>query len=349
MSLLVAVLLVCASAAAGAGAAIRVRRWWLGRRARRSAVKPIGVIAHAFGQLPDSEADGAARGLQPQALRSARNGRAVGASGVIAGAKLGSGGQGAIYEIVGDPDRVLKRFNRPFAGALDNFTATILSARAVVTEELQGLGITLCWPEEALTEEHRLVGYVMRRIAPDFYFTSSWGPLSKRLPRDLAFAVPRQTAHKLPFAVKPGDGLELVRLVAHFLHAMHRHELVYGDISWSNFTFALDPVRLCVHDFDSVRRLGADPFTAQRPADTIDWDDPAVPRPFVATLDSDRYKFGLLAYRMLATHDLHSRPSSDGATATPAGGSSDLRRLWRRAAGAPGTRPQMTEWLQALA
>jgi hypothetical protein len=341
VSLLVAVILVVVSA--GAAVAVLMGGRWRRRTPGQHPIPPVGWTAWSPGAAPDATTS------SPD-LRPARRDHEASAVSVTAGAKLGSGGQGQIYEIVGDPDRVLKAFLVPIPAAKDNLDA-VLGALDRVAENLRSLPITLCWPERAVTKENYLLGYVMRRIQSPFYFTSSRGLLSKRLLRELQYAVPRRSAFEMP-VVKPNEILELVRLVARFLDAMHRQDLVYGDISWTNFTFALDPIRLCVHDFDSTRCLGGDAFTAQPPLDTIDWDDPDARDASVATLDSDRYKFALLAYRMLIAKDLHSRLDPGGAVAAAASEvlpSSDLQHLWRRAAGPLGTRPQLVEWLRALA
>ena len=338
MILAVAVILVLA--AAGAAVAVLAGRRKPGGT-RGQPAPPVDWRAWSPVATPEAGVTPPARALRP-----ARRDREADAVSVTAGAELGSGGQGRIYEIVGDPNRVLKAFNAPIPAAEEDLDA-ILRVLDRVAGDLSGLPIALCRPERAVTDRHYLMGYVMRRIESQFFFTSSWGRLTKRLPRELQYAIPRQSAFQMP-AVKPDDMLALVRLVARFLDAMHRHDLVYGDISWTNFTFALDPVRLCVHDFDSTRRLGGDAFTAQPPLDTIDWDDPEVSDAPVATLDSDRYKFALLAYRMLAVEDLSARLDPDKAAATTAQ-RSDLQHLWRRAAGRTGTRPQLAEWLPALA
>src|SRR4051812_18306933 len=87
-----------------------------------------------------------------------------------------------------------------------------------------------------------------------------------------------------------------------------RPPLIYGDLSWVNFSFAPGPkVQLSVYDVDSSRPLGSRSFTRQPPAKTPDWDDPMSPDLPVATLDADRYKFALLAFRLLVSRNFDGR------------------------------------------
>lgn len=352
MSLLVAVVLVLAATAAVL---------LLLRRRRPPDVQPVPDDFRPRRPIPAPGA-GAGAGAGADATSSLRDFQPVrrtqrtDTARVRRGAKLGDGGQGDIYEIVGDPDRVLKELRRPVPAARETFAA-ILDARELIAGELRGLPIALCWPERLEIEKNFLLGYVMPRIEADFYFTSLWRRRTKRRVRDLQHAIPRQSVFEMPFAVQPDEAMTLLRLVACFLDAMHRHNLIYDDISWFNFAFALDPVRLCVFDFDSTRPLGTDGFTAPDAVNTIDWDDPEASHErdpedlegSVATLDSDRYKFALLAYRMLIAKDRHSRFDHDGAAAAAAGlRNPDLQALWQRAAGSRGTRPQLSEWVRAL-
>jgi hypothetical protein len=242
---------------------------------------------------------------------------------------------------------VKKTFLPPLPDGEEAF-ATVLDARDSIAADLQGLPIALCWPETPLVRGRDLVGYVMPRIDQSFYFTRD--VRRKAQLRELQYAVPKASVFSFPFTESDADAYALVVLVARFLEAMHTRQLVYGDISWFNFTFALDPVRLCVHDFDSTRRVGTATFNRQPPANTIDWEDLEAPGAAVATLDSERYKFALLAYRMLVAKDHNSRlpPTlASGTTGLPR--DRDLQHLGHRAAGPGGTRPQLSEWLRALA
>ncbi|NYH92505.1 hypothetical protein [Actinopolymorpha rutila] len=148
------------------------------------------------------------------------------------------------------------------------------------------------------------------------------------------------------------DRLELVRLISRWLASMHDEDLVYGDLSWKNIAFTTSPeVRVSIFDFDSTRLIGARSFTGQQAVHTIDWEDPAVSEG-PPTLDSDRFRFALLAFRLLVSGDLNASIDPN-AVARGLQGLHDtdihrLSRLWRRACGPSGTRPTLVEWCVAL-
>lgn len=132
-----------------------------------------------------------------------------------------------------------------------------------------------------------------------------------------------------------------------------RKPWAYGDISWTNFSFQIHPqVRVSVHDFDSTRIVGRRAMSRAPAAHTIDWDDPKAPDGVPASFDTDRYRFALLAYRLLVSKTLDSRidPTRIPEQFAPfeAGVSRRLRSLWVRADGARGTRPTVLECIHAL-
>lgn len=206
----------------------------------------------------------------------------------------------------------------------------------------------LCWPEEVEASGSELRGYVMPRIQSEFYFDVK----GRARERSLDWAVSVQKAFVIPFSVTGQDRLELVRLISRWLKSMHDHNLVYGDLSWKNVAFSVSPeIRVSIFDFDSTRLIGAPSFTGHGALHTIDWTDPAaVDGP--PTLDSDRYRFAALAFRLLVSKDL--RASIDPETvprSLPGLHDTDvqrLTRLWRRACGPSGTRPTLVEWCSAL-
>ncbi|MBH0118423.1 serine/threonine protein kinase [Rhodococcus sp. CX] len=265
------------------------------------------------------------------------------------GRELGSGGQGAVYELIERDGEVEKRFFMPLEKGAREFEE-LLRRRTAVEAAVSACPIHLCWPENPVRREETLMGYVMPRIPDRFFFEVKFGRSGvKRRERELQHAIPRKSAMALPFDVTDEERFELVYLVARFLDAMHRNNLVYGDISWVNFIFSLNPVELCVLDFDSSRVQGSLPFTRMRPVDTPDWEDPEWPDSVVTRMDSDRYKFALLAYRMLIARSLDGLISDDFDVPALSGADPEqLSNLWSRARGPAGTRPQIAEWLNAF-
>lgn len=271
--------------------------------------------------------------------------RQQGASGV-----LGGGGQGTVSAIPGT-DRVVKHFNTPTPRLGLREFDELVARGAMVRNALDGSRIDLVWPDTPRIGPDGLEGYEMPRIRSDYY-TSVTSPRGTTLREcQLMYAVPRASQFTIDRKPTDSERIMLLVLVARFLQAMHAHDLVYGDISWANFVFALDPVRLCVLDFDSTRVIGSPSFTRAPAPNTVDWDDPTSGGT-VALFDSDRFKFALLVHRLLIAGDHFSSmepalaPTSVPGLDTTA--SYAVVVLLRRAAGPAGTRPTIAEWLHVL-
>ena len=271
---------------------------------------------------------------------------------VAPGSLIGSGGQGTVLDVPGHPDLAMKIFTQPIERAATAFDLV----RRRGQEVIRALGtddFVLCFPSAARGKGDQLTGYVMPKVPPEFYFdVVTHGGTTRRKERALSWAVAQVQAFTVPFTVTDSERLELVKLIARWLRTMHDHDLVYGDLSWANLAFSINQKpRLAVFDFDQTRVVGQRSFTGMRPAHTVDWDDPLAPD-IPVNPDTDRYKFALLAYRMLVSKDLHSLIDTDAVgdtvAALDAGQVARVRLLWLRASGPWGTRPSLSEWVDAL-
>ncbi|MFD6894123.1 hypothetical protein ACFWB0_06180 [Rhodococcus sp. NPDC060086] len=265
------------------------------------------------------------------------------------GKQLGAGGQGAVYELIEDSSQVAKYWAEPLDRGFREFEE-LVHRKVDVEVAISGYPIQLCWPDSPIRKDGKLWGYTMPMISEQFYFNMTLGSVTKQKLRELQHAIPRHAeAIPFPFDVDDHDRLELVRLVAVFLDGMHRNDIAYGDFSWMNFTFSLNPVELCVLDFDSSRVQGSLPFTRSLPIDSPDWEDPQSQGAVVARLDSDRYKFALFAYRMLVAKSLHAEIDSDRLADWSSDPCSKLvGKLWTRSIGTAGSRPQLSQWVEVL-
>ena len=138
-----------------------------------------------------------------------------------------------------------------------------------------------------------------------------------------------------------------------FLDVIHRHDCVYGDISWGNLLYGLNPTTLFVLDVDSIRPLGSPTLTGDRGGATPDWADPiATDSGTTSSFDSDRFKFALLLSRILVTRDLTSPLAHSLGTNAIAGLNEaqhhTVSELLGRSGERAGGRPTMTEWRIAL-
>lgn len=268
--------------------------------------------------------------------------------GLQIGRQLGHGGQAAVYEVLGDERMVYKKYfvpRRDIAAVRD-----VIESGPRVRKRLAGRGVDLMWPARIIERDGVVQGIVMPRV-PERYSVNFAGPArGGRLLLTLDHAVPRPSAVYRVADVSDEDRLAIVVLVAHFLEALHHEDLVYGDLSWRNFLFSLSPsCGVLALDLDGVSRIGTRAVSAHTP----DWTDPhSTSSGLVDSFDLDRYKFALLAHRMLLAKSLDARlPGVVGdepiVGLSPTGGRA-VRWLLGRASGGAGSRPQIAEWIAAL-
>lgn len=268
---------------------------------------------------------------------------------MVRGLQLGAGGQGRVHELHGRPHLVIKEFDKPIPNAFGEFVA-LVDSHGAVKDRLTGARVDLCWPLEVQREGGAVTGYVMPRMPEQYYFITD--RRHTRTERSLDWAIKRPAALNLPFDVTDHHRFLLTLQVAYFLEAMHANGLVYGDISWRNFSFQIEPeVRISVHDFDSARIIGRPAPTRSPAVDTIDWNDPEVLH-YPVCFDTDRYKFALLAYRLMVSRTLYDRidPTQvhEGLLGLELRQVRHIRSLFIRANGPQGTRPTILEWIRSL-
>jgi hypothetical protein len=196
--------------------------------------------------------------------------------------------------------------------------------------------VDVLWP----TANEETAGYLVPRIDPAFFVNERDG---RQTLRTLNLALPDH-AEESERRADAFDRLELVRLVGLLLGTLHNHGLVTAGISWHTFVFKLEPrPEVVLHRPGRVRRVGGEfldqPYAA-RPTGSS-------PSPY----DGDRGDFALLAFRLLVALDLDAPLDLHVLEQVPGTSPSQtevLRRLWERAAGPTGSRPQLPEWLEAF-
>lgn len=132
-------------------------------------------------------------------------------------------------------------------------------------------------------------------------------------------------------AVDDLDRLELARLVAMAVDGLHRADIVLTRLDLDTFAFSTDGrPRVALVDGGGLRRLGGEFLTAS-----------SEPR----CLDDDRADFAGLVATLLSDggHDIADETPGLSAAATRR-----LQVLLDRAAGPPGTRAPVSEWLEVL-
>lgn len=268
-----------------------------------------------------------------------------------------AGGQGTVYSLKNRPNLVYKRYKQDLVGAAESFDHLIAVGRWL-PPALERVGIATVWPLAWCGPGDRVEGYVMPRIPEDYrvLVRTPYGEDLKEATLDRALAVSPDSAFHPVRQITAEERLQLVKLAGIFLDALHRNDLVYGDLSLKNLLFALDPVRLLVMDLDGVHSITTPLIPAKDILHTPDWHDPHAPEQLPRGFDLDRYRYALLVFRMLIANSPSGRlPQDPAALGLPSikGLSSEqcanLQLLLRRVAASAGCqRPPISEWLTAL-
>lgn len=203
--------------------------------------------------------------------------------------------------------------------------------------------IDLQWPSEIWAGyDGGIAGYFGPALDTAFVTTSE---RSEPAVRTLQFAL--GGARRRSDSLDGLGRLQLVRITAAWLSAMHSASVIHGSLSASSLAFGSRPARLASLDYATARVLGQGPWNdlavngSGGRADTVP----------ESSLDEDRRAFARLAFALLhpdaadTTHWL-SVPSQIPGLDERA--SARMRWLWLRANGDKGTMPTLAEWVTAL-
>lgn len=274
------------------------------------------------------------------------------------GDKLGTGGQGSVFELVDHPDLVYKSYDTPIDGAIPSYRDLILAGRAIVPT-LERKGITAVWPLRICGNDNKVFGYLMRRIPQRFKIarrTPYGNEITLDATLDQAMSSTKST-FLLTHPVATQERIQLVRLVGIFLQTLHENDVVYGDLSLKNMMFSRAPLELLVMDMDGVHRISARLYPQKDLLHTPDWKDPKSADQVPLGFDLDRYKFALLVYRLLVANNVSAPLPANRAEIAANIGLADIDKalgerlgflLFRATAGVVGSRPPINEWLAAL-
>lgn len=267
------------------------------------------------------------------------------------GIKIGEGGQGAVFTLQDDPSSVFKHYSTPIPHGAESFS-DLVGRRAGVEAALGGAPVEMAWPDRLIVTGTDLDGYLMSKIGIEYSVRIK----GVQHPANFGYVFDRPG----PFAHTPvptqDQRRQLGLLVAMFLDALHRNDLTYGDMSWNNMLFRLDPTPgIFVLDVDGMRPMGRPTFTGQHVAQTPDWFDPLSPdvEQEIGSFDLDRYKLALLICRLLISHSFDGKMVGDEVNDAAIEGVGEvqgraIKRLLSRAARVKGARPTASEWVAVL-
>jgi hypothetical protein len=273
------------------------------------------------------------------------NGNDLQLSTLTIGRKLGTGGQGVVYELEGQQrGLVYKEYMSPKVN--DAALARLVGLPAGLTDsERKRLLGQSAWPRARVLDGNRVKGFIMQKVPAEFWGQATAGPRLREL-QYLLYPPKPMWGDIVP--LDPVGRLDVVRQTSAFFFLLHSKNLVVGDISMSNLLWSPSPIGIFLLDCDGVRALGASPVLPQ--PETPDWGDPRQPVSG-PDLDTDRYKLALLVARVL-TRNSSLRPGDSASLeflpGLPERVVAAVSARFGEAAGPRGTRPDAGQWMRAL-
>lgn len=262
------------------------------------------------------------------------------------GERIGNGGQGAIYLVGNQPEKVLKIYHHPDSpGFRPEALDELVRHRPYLT--VAGLRVEqwAAWPESIVADGNRTVGFLMSRVDSRFELVIHQKSHLALLGYLLRPAAPAwQGSVELP---DQAARCKILAQLAAILQAVHHRGLVIGDLSHGNAVWAIEghpPAFLL--DCDSIRMGGMPPVFPQ--GDTQDWTDPLGRPGSPPDQDRDNYKLALAVLRTLIQRT-DARPDEPAdLPGLPENLAQSIGVLLARAAGPAGTRPTAQEWRTVL-
>ncbi len=266
--------------------------------------------------------------------------------------QLGVGGQGMVFSapgirLAGGEPAVYKEYlpavraNVRFdvLGQMTGFLDSLSQADAA------RLSAVAAWPSRIVTNVGQPVGFLMPAISDEFRVTLT-------LPSGKCETVEAELQHllnpdtflqKSGLSVALGDKFQILRETAELLLWLHGEGITVGDLSAKNVLYSVTPYpRTFLIDCDSMAVQGV---SVGQQLETPGWDVRSVSQEPLGTPQSDAYKFGLIALRLLVGDQLTRDPMRLPGSTPP-----ELRALIANSLSArPDQRPGLHEWIRPLA
>lgn len=247
--------------------------------------------------------------------------RMIGRHALGALTKLGQGGQGVVYSAPNATTKfaesmVYKEY-KPDTRAVVRFetlTAMPTLVDNILSEHDRMELVTIAaWPCALVEDSNVPVGFVMPAIPKAFYIDLTTVKGVSRTAAEFQHLLnPPSVLAARNIVITDRQRYQLLRAVAKGLSFLHRIGVCVGDISPKNLLFSLKPLPAVYFiDCDAMRINGA---SALPQVETPEWEVPAGEE--LATVQSDTYKLGLLALRLL-TGDQHTKDTQQLPPTTP--------------------------------
>ena len=241
---------------------------------------------------------------------------------------LAEGGFGKVYRVAsyrlpGDSSPLaFKEFTSQQAEQAKSARAAVKFRAGLSQADRDDLDLYASWPKELVEDAGRDCGLLMPLI-PDAFFCSLNDPSGGKTKRarDLGWLITTDVQRKAAgIDLGDVDRIERLMILAQLVYAigrLHKRGWVFGDVSFKNAVFALNPPRLKLLDCDGAAPLSD---TGRSQFSTPYWDPPENPNqgPKKQNLldeKTDVYKLGLAILRCL----------------TPGKGASTVRAIGRLA------------------
>ena len=154
---------------------------------------------------------------------------------VVLGAKIGSGGEGIVFDVAGRPDKVAKIYHNPLTSER---AAKISAMPAIGNYEIESV---CAWPSSLLSQGQKPVGFLMPRVPASDELHVLHGPKSRKL--------------KYPNATF-GYLVHVALNIARAFAVLHKNGIVAGDVNERGI--------LAGHD-GTVRLIDCDSFQILTP------------------------------------------------------------------------------------
>lgn len=231
---------------------------------------------------------------------------------------LAEGGFGRVFRADGfrlpaDPTPLAyKEFTADQAGQADSAGAAVAFRAGLRPADRDELDRYSAWPRAVVEDGSGAVCGLLMPLIPREFFCRKVDPDSGQMvskPREIAWLIStadqRRAAQIDLVEVDYTDRLVLLAQLVYAFGLLHKHGWVFGDLSFKNAVFALDPPRLKLLDCDGAAAL-ADP--ARKQSSTPFWDPPECPiepppgqrrQQELQDTVTDAYKLGLALLRCL--------------------------------------------------
>jgi hypothetical protein len=231
--------------------------------------------------------------------------------------KISEGGFGVVYRVPSfrlptAPATPLayKEFTKDEAEQAQTAQKSVFFRELLPPSDQTDLDRCAVWPRALVEDKGAVSGLLMPLIPGAFFFELTYAQTGQKTTelRDLKWlnATSKQLAANALSA--DADFTERLALLAQLVYCvarLHKQNWLFGDISFSNAAYAINPPRMILLDCDGASSVAQ---AALRPAvNTFGWEPPECEQLNVASKATDVYKLGLAVLRCL---------NPDGAGAT---------------------------------